>query len=864
MALSPGTRLGTYEIVAPIGAGGMGEVYRARDGKLDRDVAIKVLPESVAADREMLARFEREAKAVAALSHPHILAIHDFGTEGGVAYAVMELLEGQTVRARLDAGPLTEKEAVDYALQVAKGLSAAHEKGIIHRDLKPENLFVSKEGHLKILDFGLAKRIAMPAEGVQTAQTVTRGTETGAIMGTVGYMSPEQVRGLSVDHRSDIFSFGTILYELLSGERAFSRQTAGDTLAAILLQDPPDLSESGRNISPAVERTVRRCLEKDRDNRFQSVKEATSALSEASTPTAPRLVPLAPEASPTAPTGSRRVLIAAAVVIALALTALVGVLFLRPSSTDEVASGLEQAATAAARRVVAVRPFKNISRDLTQNYFSAGMTEEIRGQLSKLAALRLLSGSAVERYRDDEMRRMVEELGVGSIVEGSVRLDGQRVRIGVQLVDAHSEQSLWSEQYDRGFQDLLAVQSDVALRIADALHATLSPDERQRVEKPPTENLAAYDLYLRSQAFNSSDLAKNREAIEMLRKALAMDPRFARAQAAMAYRTLFLGYFEDTRHFDVALGMAEAALKLDSTLSSAHSTKAAIYMSTGRVAEAKAAFHRAIELDPNDPRCMNNLSILELDLGHYEDSLHWAKRAFQLNPNSGNQYYHVGWPLLLLGDDKASERWLVLAKERFPSFARIDVLLAWLDYQRGDEAQALARARRLVEIDPTNEEAVTLLGEMTFLTGSADAASVAERSFKSSPAAATGLRTRYANLLMRRGEQGRAEQLLDEAAKAAKKALDEGDQSSRVRMELAAIHATREETEVAMGWLERAYEAGYREGSYLARNPMFQGLREDRRFLALVARMRTDVAEMRQRARANETLPVPPPLRASP
>src|SRR5450631_3196646 len=268
MTLSAGTRLGPYEILAPLGAGGMGEVYRARDSKLDRDVAVKVLPQSVAADPDTLARFEREAKAVAALSHPNILAIHDFGTHEGTAYAVMELLEGETLRGKLDAGPIPQKQAVDYALQVAKGLSAAHERGVLHRDLKPENLFVSKDGHVKILDFGLAKKVeAVTPEEQTSAPSGSGHTEAGTVMGTIGYMSPEQVRGLPVDHRSDIFSFGTILYELLTGKRAFKRETASDTMAAIMRDEPPELSGSGRDISPALDRIVRHCLEKDRADR---------------------------------------------------------------------------------------------------------------------------------------------------------------------------------------------------------------------------------------------------------------------------------------------------------------------------------------------------------------------------------------------------------------------------------------------------------------------------------------------------------------------------------------------------------------------------------------------------------------------
>src|SRR5437867_6146167 len=287
MSLAPGVRLGPYEILSPLGAGGMGEVYKARDKRLDRDVAVKVLPQSVAADADTLARFEREAKAVAALSHPNILAIHDFCNEGGISYAVMELLEGETLRGKLDAGPITQKQAVDYALQVAKGLSAAHERGIVHRDLKPENLFVSRDGHVKILDFGLAKRVEAVAPGKETSAPTREGhTEPGTVMGTAGYMSPEQVKGLPVDHRSDIFSFGTILYELLSGKKAFKRDTNAETMAAVVRGEPPELSESGRNISAALDRLVKHCLEKDREHRFQSASDIVFNVSEQFTPTA--------------------------------------------------------------------------------------------------------------------------------------------------------------------------------------------------------------------------------------------------------------------------------------------------------------------------------------------------------------------------------------------------------------------------------------------------------------------------------------------------------------------------------------------------------------------------------------------------
>ena len=275
MSLVSGTRLGGYEILASLGAGGMGEVFRARDSGLQRDVAVKVLPERLADNAQALARFEREARVVAALSHPNIMAIHDVGRAGPTAYAVMELLDGATLREELRGGPLSPRIAVEYAAQAAHGLAAAHEKGVVHRDLKPENLMVTRDGRLKILDFGLAheQQPTAPTVGDTQSPTLGRDTDPGTVVGTVGYMSPEQVRGEAVDHRSDIFSLGCVLHEMLSGRRAFARGTVAETMTAILREDAAPVAESGRAVPPALERIVSHCLEKKPEQRFQSASD---------------------------------------------------------------------------------------------------------------------------------------------------------------------------------------------------------------------------------------------------------------------------------------------------------------------------------------------------------------------------------------------------------------------------------------------------------------------------------------------------------------------------------------------------------------------------------------------------------------
>src|SRR5262249_50222319 len=315
MTLSSGSRLGPYEVVGQLGAGGMGEVYRAKDPRLGREVAIKVLPSSFSQDADRLRRFEQEARAAGGLNHPHITAVHDIGSYEGAPYIVTELLLGETLRSRLSTGPLPVRKAIDYGVQIARGLAAAHEKGIVHRDLKPENVFVTKDGRVKILDFGLAKLKQVEGGGEKTDLPTEAGTEPGVVMGTMGYMSPEQVRGRPADPRSDIFSFGAILYEMLSGQRAFRGDTTADTITAVLSKDPPDLAQSNRDIHSGLERIVRHCLEKNPEERVHSAHDLAFELEALSGISAPTAVVPATTAAP------KRVLVPLLVVVALAAAA---------------------------------------------------------------------------------------------------------------------------------------------------------------------------------------------------------------------------------------------------------------------------------------------------------------------------------------------------------------------------------------------------------------------------------------------------------------------------------------------------------------------------------------------------------------
>ena len=585
MSLAAGTRLGPYEILSSIGAGGMGEVYRARDRKLDRDVAIKVLPQSVAADPDTLARFEREAKAVAALSHQNILAIFDFGDQDGVAYAVMELLEGETLRAKLDTGPIPQKQAVDYALQVAKGLSAAHEKGIVHRDLKPENLFISRDGHLKILDFGLAKRVEAVAPGQETSAPTGSGhTQPGTVMGTMGYMSPEQVKGLPVDHRSDIFSFGVILYELLSGRKAFRRETNAETMAAILRDEPSDLSEPGRSVSPALERVVRHCLEKDRDHRFQSARDIAFNLSD---PSAPPEVSSAPKAAvPPGPSGFR----------------------------------------------IAVLPFKCGTSDADMLALADGMSEEIVSGLSRFRYLSVVANASAD--------------GARYVVEGSLRRGGSDLRVTAQLVDTQTGARLWSETYRRDLQaaGLFKVQDDVAGRIvatvADGygvlVHSIRAASrEKDDADLTPVEWQFQYFAYREQISPSSHEALRSR-----LQRVAERNDRQSDVWACLAQIYVdeySFGFGADATSLDRALAAARRAVELDRANQFALVALAQVHFFRQDLAAFGPAAERAMALNPLNTDAVGILGLQIVHTGEFERGAAIVRRAMELNPN------HAGW-----------------------------------------------------------------------------------------------------------------------------------------------------------------------------------------------------------------------------
>ena len=639
MRCVPGTRLGPYEILAPLGAGGMGEVYRARDRKLDRDVALKILPAAVAADPHALARFEGEAKAVAALSHPNILAIFDYGSESGVSYAVTELLEGETLRAKLDAGALPQHRAVDYALQIARGLSAAHAKGVVHRDLKPENLFVSRDDHLKILDFGLAKRIEPPAAaGATGAETVSALTHAGIVMGTAGYMSPEQVRGATVDHRSDIFSFGAVLYEMLTATKAFGGATASDTMAAILLEQPPDPSASGRSLSMPLGRVVRKCVEKDRDKRFQSAGDVAFALTEASR--------AATTAVTTVATGQPRSAPRIATAVAIGTAALIALIAAGFFVARRIPRTPAQAATV---KRVAVLPFENLSGP-ADDYFADGMADEVRGKLISIRGLEVIARASSAPYRRTSKtpKQIAAELHTPYLLTGTVRSEhtaaGRRVQVTPELVDVRNPDAptaLWQQAFDAPLTDVFQVQSDIATRVAHALGRAIGATEESRLSERPTQNLAAYDAFLRGRAAQSegrtTDPASLRTSLTLFEQAVALDPAFVQAWAGLSHAatSLYANGVPTVALANEAKQAGERAIALSPDKPDGYSALGAYeQLVEGDLGRAAALYEKARDIAPGDSHFLFATAQVEEGLGRWDVAVDQLKQAERATPGN--------------------------------------------------------------------------------------------------------------------------------------------------------------------------------------------------------------------------------------
>lgn len=617
MSLSVGDKLGPYEIIAPIGAGGMGEVFRARDSRLNRDVALKVLPRHLSADPRALVRFDREAKAVAALSHPNILVLYDVGEDAGIHYVVMELLAGETLRERIARGPLPWRKAAEIGAAISEGLAAAHSKGIVHQDIKPANIFLTSDGRVKILDFGLAQ-VRRPLTEDESTVTLT-GVGNRGVMGTIGYMSPEQVRGEKAQASSDVFSLGCVLYEMVSGRRAFTGKTAGETLAAILKDEPPALADSREPVSPEFQRVIERCLVKDPAQRFHSAHDLAFALR-----SIPSLAGEHKAALPPSGLGRRRALAVSIAGVVLLLAA-AGFYYWR----NRAGQGIDS---------LAVLPFVNSSGSTDADYLSDGITESLMDSLSQLPNLKVMSHDAVFRYKgkNPEARAVGRDLGVRAVLTGRIVQRGDNLSVSAELVDVDGNAHLWGEQYDRKVADALAVQREIATEISGKLRARLSNEWKAQIAKRQTENPEAYQLYLKGNYFaRKFDTENLNKGLDYFRQALALDPNYALAyQGIGSYYGLATDWLMPPTEAGPKEEEAERkALEIDDSLIEAHVDLASEYFWYDfDWAAADRELKLVLERDPNYAPGHAVHGWYLIDVGRFDEGVKEGRRAEALDP----------------------------------------------------------------------------------------------------------------------------------------------------------------------------------------------------------------------------------------
>ena len=683
--------LGHYRILQKIGAGGMGEIYLAEDTRLERKVALKILPLEFAEDSERMSRFVREAKSASALNHPNIITIHEINEYENTHFIATEFIDGEMLRDRLRKEELTIEEALDIAVQTVSALSVAHEAGITHRDIKPENIMIRRDGLVKVLDFGIAKPCPKDNSEVdpEGETKVLFNTAAGLILGTAAYMSPEQARGKETDTRTDIWSFGCILYEMLTCEQPFQGETMTDVLANIIYQEPVSIFTHRTDAPAELEKIITKTLFKNRDGRYQTAKELFDDLKQMQT----------------------RLLVDAELI-----------------RTQEIRISAEIQPLQIVNSI-AVLPFFNFSTEKDNDYFSEGLTEEIIMNLSKLQMLRVVPRGSTMRYVKEGKthKQIAGDLGVQYLLEGSVRRHGKNLRITAQLIDTNHDTYLWSEAYRGTLEDIFEIQEKVATEIVAALKVRLSPDEKQNLKKRYTENTEAYQLYLQGRFFwNKRSEEGMKTAIKYFEKAIEKDEHYALAWAGIADSYSLLGEFGNIPRKELypkAEAAVNKALEIDDQLAEVHTSLASLLMlKKWDWANAEKEFKIALELNPNYATAHHWFSNWFLSMGRLEDAIQMILRAAELDPVSQAIQKDVG---LVLYYDRQYDRAIEMAKKTLeldPNYSAAHRLLS-LAYQ-GKEMfdEAIAANENWGKLNGNQVETDIALAHLQAVSGKPDEA----------------------------------------------------------------------------------------------------------------------------------------------
>src|SRR6266496_2085381 len=681
-----GQVFGHYKISKRIGAGGMGDVYRATDMTAGRKAALKLLPTRFTRDGERLKRFQQEARAVVRLNHPNILTVYEIGEDHSIHYIASELIEGETLRDRLTRGPMQLSEAVDVAIQVASALAAAHESGIVHRDIKPENIMLRPDGYVKVLDFGIAKLAEheVPPTTPRDEALLLVETSLGSILGTVRYMSPEQARGAPVDKRTDIWSLGVVLYEMVTGHVPFTGDTPKEVMSSILEAEPPPLTHYIAHPSAELQQIISKTLRKNREERYHSAQELLEALKELRH----KLEVEADLARATLVPFWQRWTRSPA---ALALVVLVAALALaRPFYWHR-----NLATSLPPDKSIAVLPLENLSDEKENAFLADGIQDELLSDLSKVADLKVISRTSVMQYKSGikrNLKEIAQQLGVSNVVEGSVGRVGNRVRVSVQLIDAHTDTHLWAEHYDRDVGDVFAIQNEIAQQIADQLQAKISLAEKSAIERAPTSDIGAFNLYSRARniflAATNSNSGKEDllEAADLLNQALARDPSYFEAYCQLAgiHDLLYiLAHDHSPRRLALAEAAVNAALRLRPDAAETHLARAVHFYSGYLNYDAALAELELVRKSlPHDCRVFELAGLIKNRQGKFKEALPELEHAVQLDPRNVYRFEQLVMSYWCLGDyPKATatyERALALDPNNVQiKTIRVDLDFAW-------------------------------------------------------------------------------------------------------------------------------------------------------------------------------------------
>jgi eukaryotic-like serine/threonine-protein kinase len=828
MALLINQLLGYYKIIAQIGKGGMGEVYLAKDIRLSRNVGLKILPQQFTEHKSRLERFVQEAQTASVLNHPNIITIYDIGQIDGQYYIATEYITGQTLRRHLDRGKLSITEALNVAIQVADALAVAHRAGIIHRDIKPENLMVRSDGLVKVLDFGLAKYNdpQFPKGNTDTGNTVKVNTDPGCIIGTVDYMSPEQTRGQDIDQRSDIFSFGVVLYEMLTGCNPFDSETSADVIASILKVEPQPLTNFSKDIPEELQHIVERAIAKNREERYQEVKYILFDLKRLKS----HLELVSGGDDPveshsdiqTLMNLDRKMVNSNEVVDAFTGNSVISTVssglkryysFLRHYNLDFVILviavcvyiGIDNRFFDGNNRIIdsiAVLPLASEGGDPNLEYLSEGISETIINNLSQLPNLKVISRASAFHYRGQNVDPGLvgRELNVRAVLVGQIAQNGENLSISFELVDAHDKSRIWGRNYKGRSSDLIIIQSEISREVSNSLQLKHSYNEKRAAAKNYTDDPEAYQLYLKGLFhWNKMKEDEYKKSIEYYNQALERDPNYALAYAGLSfsYATLGANFLPAHEIMPIAFGYAKKALEIDETLADAHYSLAVInFAYYWNWVETERELKRVLELNPNHANAFNLYSHLYKTTGRLPEAIETSKWALELDPLSVNLYFQMANTYIYASQyDQAIERFnktLILSPDNYLSYEKLGLVY----FKKRKYVEALAMLNKAKELSKGEPSVIAMMG-------CAYAASGRERE--------------------------------------ARAILEQIEQESKTKyiqpLSIAALHAALEQKNEAFEWLEKAYKDRNTEIILLKTDPLFDNLRSDPRFADLLRRI---------------------------